>query len=608
MSRVPEAALIALLFALYCVLFGGSVSGSLGTVFIALLGIYLVELALYRLAQSPLLRVLSRTHAGITWRVFIRQSLLVVFLFRSGALSAESLGVVVGAVLAQHLALGLYSGLRAAVRSRRWRRLETLNLPVLGDTLPPAPPGWLMTSGTFLLLGTDIVLIAALGSAFGGGSYRFVVPAAVFMVVVAVVIAVALVPQVLALLRLPSDEVRLQAAQSAVLDLSPRVIFYFSGGAASVYQVNMWLETMERLERPVLVLLRERRYLDELAPTTAPVLCLPYTVDLMNFEMPSARVGLYVANVGRNIHLLREPGLKSAFIGHGDSDKTASFNPATKVYDEVWVAGEAGRRRYMRAQVGVREDETVLVGRPQLDVIEQAAGRPAGQPFTVLYAPTWEGWTNDPYQTSLVLLGSAIVAELLATAGVRVIYKPHPLTARVNPAAGAASDEVIAMIAAAGVPHVAVLDNSRPLYELFNESDALISDVSSVVSDYLSSGKPYFVTNPAGMDDDEFRDLNPSAGAAYLVGLDAAGLRGGLASARGPDEMCEHRLRVRTYLLGDPTLDPMTLFRDAVDALAARADEQLPAVRRIEQAGGAEIDEPFEAQPWLSSNASAEQQ
>jgi hypothetical protein len=345
-----------------------------------------------------------------------------------------------------------------------------------------------------------------------------------------------------------------------------------------VYQVNMWLETMERLERPVLVLLRERRYLDQVAPTTAPVLCLPFSADLMNFPMPSVRVALYIANVGRNIHLLREPGMKSAFIGHGDSDKTASFNPATKVYDEVWVAGEAGRQRYVRAQVGVREEDIVLVGRPQLDGIHEAGPRPSGAPFTVLYAPTWESWVDDPYATSITTLGPTIVGTLLATPGVRVIFKPHPLTGTVNPAAATAGERIVEMITAAGRPHVAVSDAARPLYELFNESDALISDISSVVSDYLRSGKPYFVTNLAGLPDERFREVNPSAGAAYLIGPDGAGLGEGIASARGPDELRERRREVRTYLLGDPALDPMTLFRQAVDDLAARADRMRAAL------------------------------
>lgn len=590
MIRRWSTGLVLLLGALYGVLLVGSLTASPGTVFLAAAATYVVDALLHRDDHDLLQRVLDRASAGVPWRFFIRKTLIVVLLFRADAMSTVALGVVVGAVLAHHLVLVLHGAMTTYIGRRSMRRLETRNLAVPGEVLPSPPRPWLTAGGSRLLLHADLLLVAALGWAVVDGSYRLMAPAALLTVVAAAAVPLALAPHVLALLRLPDDEVRFSAAQQAVLDLSPVVILYFSGGLASVYQVNMWLETMERLDRRVLVLLRERRYLDQLGTTTVPVLCLPFSVDLMNFQMPSARVALYVANVGRNIHLLRVPALKTAFIGHGDSDKTASFNPATKVYDEVWVAGEAGRQRYVRAQVGVREDEIVLVGRPQLDGIHEAVPRPDGAPYRVLYAPTWEGWTEDPHHSSLVSMGREIVRLLLATPGIQVVYKPHPLTGTVDPRASLVSGEIVRMLAAAGSEHVAVLDNARPLYDCFNDSDALITDISSVVSDYLRSEKPYFVTNGAGLADDAFRELNPSAGAAYLIGPDAIGLTDGLQQARGADGFRGRRRTVRAHLLGDPNHDPMTLFRRAVDDLTARADEHLRVVGR----GGGDDDTGFE--------------
>ena len=575
MSGLLRAALGGLLGLLFAGLTAAALAPSAGWVFGCGLATWLLDIAFRATSTDRLDNALNQLGAGTAWRTFLRQALVVVYLLRADVLSARSVGVVVVAVLAHHLLFGFFAGLRGMVRRRRLRRLETRNLDVPGHQLPPPPPEWLMRRGAAVLLRTDGLLIAALVAGWGG-HWSLTAPAAVVMALLALPFGVALVPPLLALRRLPDDEGRLVAAHAAVDRLAPVVILHFSGGLASVYQLNTWLETMERLDRPVLVLLRERRYFDLVAPTTVPVLCLPFSADLMNFPMPTARVALYVANVGRNIHLLREPGLMSAFIGHGDSDKTASFNPATKVYDEVWVAGEAGRQRYLRARVGVRDEDIVLVGRPQLDPIQEATPRPAGGPFTVLYAPTWESWVEDPYATSVLTLGPAIVRTLLGTPGVRVIYKPHPLTGTVNNAARLASDEMVALIAAAGGPHEAVLDNSRHLYELFNESDALISDISSVVSDYLKSGKPYFVSNLADVPDAEFRDQNPSAGAAYLIGSDGTGLIEGLAAAQGADPMREHRSRVREYLIGDPAVDAMTRFRHAVDALALRAEHERP--------------------------------
>lgn len=585
-SRRRLAALAGVLGLLFAGLLAGALAPSAGWVFWCGLGAWLLDLVFVAVSGDKLDNALNQLGAGAAWRTFVRQALIVVYLLRAGVLSATALGVVVVAVVAHHLFFGFWAGLRGMVRSRRLRRLETRNLDVPGEQLPPAPPEWLLQRAAAGLLRTDLLLIAAVGVWWANGSTSLIAPAAVVMAALALPFGLALVPQLLAIRRLPDDERRLRAAHAAIDRLQPLVILHFSGGLASVYQVNTWLETMERLDRPVLVLLRERRYFDQLAPTTVPVLALPFSADLMNFPMPSARVALYVANVGRNIHLLREPGLMSAFIGHGDSDKTASFNPATKVYDEVWVAGEAGRQRYVRARVGVRDEDIVLVGRPQLDPIAEAAPRSPGTPFTVLYAPTWESWVEDPYATSVTTLGPGIVQTLLATPGVRVIYKPHPLTGTVNKAAGAASDRIVAQIAAAGAPHVAVLDNARHLYELFNESDALISDISSVVSDYLKSGKPYFVSNLADVPAELFRDLNPSAGAGYLIGSDLGGLSEGLAAARSTDPMRERRSQVRAYLIGDPSVDAMTRFRQAVDALARRAEHERPRTTRADAEAG----------------------
>lgn len=119
-------------------------------------------------------------------------------------------------------------------------------------------------------------------------------------------------------------------------------MLYFSGSKDSAYQVNMWLETMEQLDTRPLIILRERSVLERMAPTTVPVICVPGGVHLMNMDLSTVRVALYAANVGKNIHMLRVPTMKHVFIGHGDSDKLASVNPFSKVYDEVWTMRPRG--------------------------------------------------------------------------------------------------------------------------------------------------------------------------------------------------------------------------------------------------------------------------
>nr|WP_245603443.1 CDP-glycerol glycerophosphotransferase family protein [Salinispora cortesiana] len=374
----------------------------------------------------------------------------------------------------------------------------------------------------------------------------------------------------------------LPALHSWMTRVQPEVALYFAGPAKDVYQVNMWLAPVEASGRRAVVLLRNEQAFAALADTRLPVVSVPAGVDFMNLEFTSLRVALYVANVGANIHLLREPGVRHVFVGHGDSDKQASVNPYSKVYDEVWVAGRAGRERYERAAVGVRDEDIVEIGRPQLAGVRTFGSEAVTRPFTVLYAPTWEGWLDDDlYHTSLVLMGERIVRGLLQSRPeVRLIYKPHPLTGSRSPKAKAVHERMVGLIrAAGGDPEATSLDGSRhlvvtgrvpALFDCFNQTDLLVSDVSSVVSDFVQSQRPYVVANPGGLPEDEFRRKYPTARAAYLLSSDAGELEKVLGLTRaGDDPMAEARRELKTYLLGPDEPNAMERFRAEVARLCA---------------------------------------
>ncbi len=360
----------------------------------------------------------------------------------------------------------------------------------------------------------------------------------------------------------------------------PEVALYFAGPAKDVYQANMWLAPTEALERPAVVLMRSREAFYELVDTRLPVICVPAGVDFMNLELGSVRATLYAANVGANIHMLREPGMKHVFVGHGDSDKQASVNPYSKVYDEVWVAGLAGRERYARAGVGVLDADIVEVGRPQLAGVHTFGAEFVDRPFTVLYAPTWEGWLDDdPYHTSLMLMGERIVKGLLAARpAVRLIYKPHPLTGSRAKEARAVHDRVVEAIGAAGgdtdatsldgTAHLVVTGRTPALFDCFNQTDLLISDISSVVSDFVQSQRPYVVANPSGLPEDEFRRNFPTSRGAYLLSADCGELEKIVAVTRaGDDPMTEARRELKIYLLGPDKPNSMERFRQEIGRL-----------------------------------------
>jgi hypothetical protein len=372
----------------------------------------------------------------------------------------------------------------------------------------------------------------------------------------------------------------------------------------------------------------------------------------MNLDLSTVRVALYAANVGKNIHLLRVPTMKHVFIGHGDSDKIASVNPYSKVYDEVWTAGRAGRDRYAIADVGVRDEDIVEVGRPQLAPIRTwKAEAPEGRMATVLYAPTWEGWDDNPGNTSILLAGENIVKRLItADPPVRVLYKPHPFTGTRSAKAKAAHERIRILVEKAaaeravdpafttdtaaveqakaelariearldelvgraesgdeavrtrdGLVDVArheeiarlrrewndaywrsfpqwehrMITGAQPhLYDCFNVSDAMVSDISSVVSDFIASGKPYAVTDSAGLGAEEFKRQNTAVRAAVILSNSAAEL-GALAAAvydPASDPLAEARKELKQYLLGPDEPPSIVQLNRAVADLTLKAE------------------------------------
>src|SRR3954453_2721690 len=455
--------------------------------------------------QLFITRALSKVNLGINLRYFARDALVLLLIARLDDLSDATFVLFAVGMMGLHGLRRPPSVLTYRIQRRRYP-IELVNVSNPSG-LPSGPPDWISLDGMRKMLHLDMLPIA--GALYGAvtDEYR---PLAVLLSVALVLGTAAVVYLGAHYLRIHrvSAERAFKLLHDHLVALKPEAILYFSGSPESAYQLNMWLPVIDQVPRKTLILLRERAILPLVDRTKAPVACIVNPIDLMNFSLPDVRLAMYVANVGKNIHLLRVPGTQHVFIGHGDSDKQASVNPFSKVYDEVWVAGPAGRERWARANVGVRDENVREVGRPQLDPIQVAADTSAKPVRRVLYAPTWEGWTNDPFHTSLALLGPGLIRDLVAEGPeVTVTYKPHPLTGTRDPAARRAHDEIVRLLRdanrgrAAGSQHAIVLSSGPTLYECFNQADLLISDISSVVADFIHSQKPYVVTNAAGIDD-----------------------------------------------------------------------------------------------------------
>lgn len=624
---------------------------------------YFAEGLSYRLANY-LITGLTQVSLGVTLRFLLREFALLVLLIRLGHGGTAWFAAFTLVVVSLHAARGAHTGLTLYVTRRRRLPAFTRRLDLSALKIPDAPPRLLAPTQARTTLYLDIlavtggVVTAATGlaiPALGGAGL------ALALSVVAVDV---MVPYALRARRLGNVDRVFAVVNKQLKKLSPQVVLYFSGPPESAYQINMWLSTLDRLDRPAVIILRERAMIPLLARTTTPIVCVPAIQHMPLLELSSVRVALFPANASKNLHMLRIPEIKSVFINHGDSDKAASFNPFSKVYNQIWVAGPAGRDRYLRAEIGVHNEEMVEVGRPQLAPIH--AGRETPDPMlTVLYAPTWEGWTGDPFHTSVALMGPAIVRALLDhLPHIRLLYKPHPLTGKDDVKVRQAHEKIVAMIqqanrsreaskewadsaakaaAAQAARQLGDLtkqlaaytdtetgnawrrvvsnqdddaqlsrDSRRPdadanaawertfadwhetfwasegwwrhrvitgpnphLYQCFNRCDLLITDISSVVVDFLASGKPYVVTNPGQADEAEFRRENPTVEAAYLLSRDCAELPDILTEAEkdGPDRLTAQRRELRGYLLGPDQPDALTRFKAAVDAVVKGAEQ-----------------------------------
>jgi hypothetical protein len=138
------------------------------------------------------------------------------------------------------------------------------------------------------------------------------------------------------------------------------------------------------------------------------------------------------------------------------------------------------------------------------------------------------------------------------------------LTGTVSKAAGLADARIRATIAQAGAPHVVAVGPGPTLYDYFNDCDVLVADISSVLTDFVESQKPYVVVNLTALDDAEFRATYPSASAAYLIN-GAGGVDAAVEAIRGGDPMRAKRNDLKHYLLGPDEPDAMTRFSTAVD-------------------------------------------
>jgi CDP-Glycerol:Poly(glycerophosphate) glycerophosphotransferase len=333
----------------------------------------------------------------------------------------------------------------------------------------------------------------------------------------------------------------------------PVLTMPYNGHAA--FHIGLWSPYLERIGQPFTIVTTDALAFQRVAERYPMPVIYARRGDLRAIRamLPkTVRAALYVFS-RNNDDFLKVRRITHVWLHHGDSDKEASCRRKSAGYDVLVVAGQAAIDRYAAHGVHIPSEKFKILGRPQVESIETAtAAISTVDNPVVLYAPTWYSAGYQKANHSSLPIGTAIVSALLAR-NATVIFRPHPANRRLpeSAAAIAAIDDLLRADAEATArPHRSSAAASDPTFaELANAADAMVSDVSGVVTDFMQSLKPFAMV-ATGEKTDTFRARFPSSRSAYVIEWDLSTLDDALDAMLGDDPLASTRVKRREYYLG----------------------------------------------------------
>lgn len=252
---------------------------------------YLADLLLHT-AESSTLDRLRDSRFGLTIRFLIRQFLLLAL---CGAIIDLDSFVIqmtaVGLLLLFTLQL-VYGAMIKRVKSERAALPFTtrgLDLEALGIRRLPHP--FLTSKHVRKMLHLDVPLVVGAIGTVATDDWQYVTFGGIATVWLAFLAVLVLLPGARNALILPTPDEALDELNWQLGQYRPQVALYFTFAAVSrdfMYQVNMWLESLEELDLRPIIVLRERATLRFLDATSVPVICVPKAEYLARVEMPEA--------------------------------------------------------------------------------------------------------------------------------------------------------------------------------------------------------------------------------------------------------------------------------------------------------------------------------
>lgn len=269
-------------------------------------------------------------------------------------------------------------------------------------------------------------------------------------------------------------------------------------GAEHIYR--QWVDLFESAGILYFALFRNKKMFDlaVIDRPNAPKAFARTAAEVQYFvsQYPWLKAVFYSGNPGNLSQMMPFHHLRHIFIGHGDSDKATSSSRMFRVYHEVWVAGQAHADRLK--DVLPNDVEVHIVGRPQALASGAASPGATANPEKPAFAflPTWEGPFDDVNYSSSSMIGE--ITNAVRSVGGELRVKFHPSTgARIT--ANAKLESVLSEDPTFA-EDVQFISRSVPAAEVMGASDYCITDVSSIISDWIFRDRPIFVFKPEGME------------------------------------------------------------------------------------------------------------
>lgn len=332
-----------------------------------------------------------------------------------------------------------------------------------------------------------------------------------------------------------------------------RVILHIGEGVESIHHVDGWLPYMSAVDHHIVVVFRSRQLFERVARERANVNII-YIRNARQSEwlvnhMPHLTAVFYDANTGNKAHFIRFFHLQHIFLGHGDSEKSASCGKHFRSFDEVWTAGQAHIDRFANTGVDFSSLRFRIIGRPHVRPLLEKQQQSNKLQF--LYLPTWEGYHEDQNYSSIYLLGHFLKPVCRLTKQTAIV-KLHPSTGKRDHALRHVEKNLHREQndISNNDPKLIVANRAKSSVNLMIDAAFLVADISSVVSDFLVTNRPIFLYVPENKIIRTSSSAKPLNSYCYVfANKDQLLALVQRVIVEGCDHLQEARLRIRDYFI-----------------------------------------------------------